>query len=178
MEEKSKKNAGIDIDFGLGKINLNGISEGIEKLLELAGRMNELGSNISEMREVKHDDVKKGVNAVFGISIKTGIGGEDNPIVESFGNVKTGPEGPEVQEEREPLTDLFDEGDRITVIMEMPGVSKDDIVINVKEDMLEVVVEKGRKRYRKEMLLAVKVDERDYSNKYVNGVLEVILKKK
>lgn len=178
MEDKNKKNSGIDFDFGLGKINLNGITEGIEKLLELAGRMNELGVNISEMREVRQDAEKKGVNAVFGISIKTGIGGDDVPVVESFGNVKSSPEGPKIQEEREPLTDVFDEGDSITVIMEMPGVSTDNINISVREDMLEVVAEKGKKRYRKEMMLPVKVSENNFSDKYVNGVLEVILKKK
>ena len=74
--------------------------------------------------------LKKGMKGVFGFSIKTAGGGK--PIVEPFGNIKKTPKGPTVEEEREPITDVFDEKDEIRVYAEMPGVNQEDIKLDIK----------------------------------------------
>ena len=56
------------------------------------------------------------MKGVFGVSIKTAVGGE--PVIESFGNIRKSPVGPSVEEEREPITDLFDEKEEVIIIAE------------------------------------------------------------
>ena len=108
-KEKDKENEGSDIDFGIGKLSLGlgGLLNGIGNLIDLAAKLKEAGGEINKEGEIDLSNLKKGMKGVFGVSIKTAVGGK--PIVESFGNVKKTPKGPTVEEEREPLIDVFDE---------------------------------------------------------------------
>ena len=99
-EKEKKDEAGFEL-FGLG-----GLFKGIEKLVDLAGKLEEKGG-ISKEGELNFDHIKKGMKGVYGFTINTAGGGA--PKVETFGNIKKTPEGPKVDEEREPITDLFNE---------------------------------------------------------------------
>ena len=99
------------------------------------------------------------------------------PVVESFGNVKKTPAGPKVEEEREPITDVFDEDQEIRIYAEMPGVSQEDIKLDLKEDILDISAQTGDRKYHKELLLPAKVKADTLSSNYNNGVLEVKVKK-
>jgi HSP20 family protein len=115
------------------------------------------------------------MKGVYGFSIKTALGGE--PILETFGNIKKSPEGPIVEEEREPLTDVFDEKDEVVVIAEIPGVSEDGVSVDLKGDILEISAVGKNRKYRKEVLLPVQVKKETLSYTYKNGILEVRVKK-
>ena len=99
------------------------------------------------------------------------------PVVESFGNVRKTPEGPKVEEEREPLTDVFDEDQEIRIYAEMPGVNEADIKLDLKEDILDISAQTGDRKYHKEILLPSKVRADTMSSSYNNGILEVKVKK-
>ena len=101
----------MDIDFGIGKLSLGGLLKGIENLVDLAAKLKEAGGEIKKEGEIDLSRLKEGMKGVYGFSIKTAVGGK--PVVETFGNIKKTPEGPVVEEEREPLIDVFDEGDEI-----------------------------------------------------------------
>ena len=116
------------------------------------------------------------MKAVYGFTIKTAVGG-GKPTMETFGNIKKTPEGPKVEEEREPLTDVFDEKEEIVIIAEMPGIEESDLKIDLKEDMLELSAERNSRKYRKELLLPVKVEKAKMKVKYNNGILEIRIKK-
>ena len=115
------------------------------------------------------------MKGVFGFSVKSAIGGK--PIVEPFGNIKKTPQGPKVDEEREPITDVFDEKEEIKVYAEMPGVSKEDIKLDLKEDILDISAHSGDRKYHKEVLLPVKLKAENMTSSYTNGMLEVKIKK-
>jgi len=166
--KEKKDEASFDI-FGLG-----GLFKGIEKLVELAGKLEEKGG-ISKEGEINLDHLKKGMKGVYGFTINTAVGG--SPKVETFGNIKKTPEGPKVDEEREPITDVFDEKDEIVVIAEMPGIEENDIKIDLKEDILEFSAASKTRTYRKELLLPVKVIVSNLSHKFTNGILEIKIKK-
>src|SRR3989304_10528104 len=100
--EKKKKEEEIGFDFGIG-----GLFNGIEKLVDLVAELKEAGGEIKKEGEIDLSHLRKGMNGVFGFSIKTAVGGK--PIVETFGNIKKTPKGPKIEEEREPITDIFDE---------------------------------------------------------------------
>jgi len=184
--KKAKKEEGMDFDFGIG-----GLFKGIEKLVDLAanlkeagpvrsgaprrGTSNGAGGEIKKEGEIDLSHLKEGMKGVFGFSIKTAVGGK--PIVEPFGNIKKTPKGPKIEEEREPITDVFDEKDEIRVYAEMPGVRQEDIKLDLKEDILDISVQSGDRKYHKEILLPVKVKAENLTSSYKNGILEVKIKK-
>jgi len=115
------------------------------------------------------------MKGVYGFSIKTMTGGR--PVVESFGNIKKTPKGPTVEEEREPLTDVFDEKEEVRVYAEMPGVNEEDIKLDLKGDILDILAKSGDRKYHKEILLPVKVKSETLISSYKNGILEVKIRK-
>ena len=168
-KNKDKKDEAAFELFGLG-----GLFKGIEKLVDLAGKLEENGA-MSKEGELNLDHIKKGMKGVYGFTINTAGGG--SPKVETFGNIKKTPEGPKVNEEREPMTDIFDEKDEIVVIAEMPGIEETDIKIDLKEDILEISAVSTSRTYRKEILLPVKLLKTNLSHKFTNGILEIRIKK-
>jgi len=174
-EDKKKKDDSFDIDFGIGKLSLGGLFKGIENLVDLAAKLKEAGGEINKEGEIDLSNLKEGMKGVFGFSVKTALGGK--PIVESFGNVKKTPAGPKVEEEREPITDIFDEDGEIRIYAEMPGVNREDIKLDLKEDILDISAKTGDRKYHKEVLLPAKGQADTMASSYTNGILEVKVKK-
>ena len=177
--KKAKKKEGLDFDFGIG-----GLFKGIEKLVDLAANLKEAGGEIKKEGEIDLSHLKEGMKGVFGFSIKTAVGGK--PIVEPFGNIKKTPKGPKVDEEREPITDVFDEKDEIRVYAEMPGIDEEAITVDFpdivgkgreKGDILEVKAVSKDRKYHKEILLPAKVKPETLEKSYKNGILEIKIKK-
>ena len=173
--KKGKEDDGLNIDFGMGKLGLGGIFKGIGDLVDLAAKLKDAGGEINKEGEFDLSHLKKGMKGVFGVSIKTAVGGK--PVVESFGNVRKTPEGPKVEEEREPITDVFDEDEEIRIYAEMPGVNEADIKLDLKEDILDISAQTGDRKYHKEILLPSKVQTDTLVSSYANGILEIKVKK-
>jgi HSP20 family protein len=169
---KKKEN---EIESGFDMLGLGGLFKGIEKLVDLAGKLQE-GNEINKEGEINLDHLKKGMKGVYGFTIKSATGG-GKPTVETFGNIKKTPEGPKVEEEREPMTDMFDEKDEIVIIAEMPGIEESDLKIDLKGDILDISAERNTRKYRKEFLLPVQVEEEKMKVKYNNGILEIRIEK-
>ncbi len=110
------------------------------------------------------------------------IGPDGIPRIERFGNVKIrrGAEGPvrEVRysEDMEPLVDIYEEKDTITVVAEIPGVEKENIKLKGRGSKLIIDARNSRKYY-KEIDLPHDVDVSRAKATYKNGVLEIKLPK-
>jgi len=77
-------------------------------------------------------------------------------------------------EVREPLTDVFEDKDNVKLYMELPGVEKDDIQLNVTDGHAEIKA----KNFFKAVDLPTKDVEFDKAvANYKNGVLEVTIPK-
>jgi len=172
-EEKTKKKetkGGMDIDLGLG-----GFFKGIENLVNMASKLKNPGEGVQKKGKIDLSHFKEGMKGIFGFSFKTAAGGKT--VVEPFGNIKKTPEGPAIKEEREPITDVFDEQGEIKVYAEMPGISREDIELELKDDILTISAKNVRYKFHKEVMLpAIGNDEAMISN-YKNGVLELSIKK-
>ena len=169
VAERKRKRGG-EFEFGLGSL-----FKGIGNLLDLVSRMTEEGKEeyvqTGEIRGL--GDKAKGV---YGFSIRMGL--EGKPVIEQFGNIKATEKGAMVGEVREPIVDVFDEGERLVVIAELPGVDESGIHIEVKDDILDLSAETRDRKYSKEVLLPSPVDAESMESSYKNGILEIRLRKK
>jgi HSP20 family protein len=154
---------------------LGGWMGGLGNLLEKLGDLAERGEELHRLQELHG----KPVRGVVGFSIKTALGDRNRIKVEPFGNVskdkRTGRVA--VQEVNEPMVDIFDEAHKVLVVAEMPGVAEADVELQLQDDILTISAEKGRKKYRKEVLLPSAFSSGQMSHSCRNGVLEVELTK-
>jgi len=79
-----------------------------------------------------------------------------------------------IDEVREPLTDVFEEQDHLKLYVELPGVEKNDIQLNVTEGHAEV---KAKNFYKVVDLPTRDIEFEKATANYKNGVLEVIIPK-
>ncbi|MGD1157244.1 MAG: Hsp20/alpha crystallin family protein [Terriglobia bacterium] len=147
---------------------LKGLGDLVEKLGELAETRQEL----SKTGEIH--GAGKEVRGIYGFTVKVGLG-EEGPRIEPFGNIRRDAKSgqTEVQEVREPMVDVFEEDDHLLVLAELPGIGKDDVRIDLEDDVLTISAEKRDKKYRKEVLLPRSVSKEKMQVLCNNGVLEI-----
>jgi HSP20 family protein len=118
---------------------------------------------------------------VYGFSMRLGPDGK--PHIEEFGNTKPpkkieGSKGEKVEiAEREPLTDVIESAESISITLEIPGVDKDEIELTVEDDTVSINVDTSSRKYFKEIPLKSRVDPKTSKATYKNGVLDIILEK-
>lgn len=92
-----------------------------------------------------------------------------------------------------PAVDIKDEEDKLVVTTDLPGIDKQDVEINLKEDMLEISAKSGKEREKEEegylrkertytrfyraVRLPTSVKEEGSTAKIDNGVLTITLPK-
>ena len=167
-ESEGKESARVNIDLGLG-----GIFKGLGSLIELLGQMAE--GDEGELTRTGELKQLGRTRAMYGFTVKIGAGGV--PRVERFGNVRETEMGAVVEEVREPMVDVFDEGQEVVVIAEVPGVEESAIQLEIKEDILLLSASDGGRSYTKEVLLPCKVAAETIKSSYRNGILEIRLAK-
>ena len=164
---------------------LGDISEAFREMEEMMTKQFENLSKISPedlAREQKLPDgtqVKSWGPFVYGYSVTVGPDGK--PKVTEFGNLtpetKAQPQA-SVEEKREPLADVIPADNEIRVIVELPGVEKDNIKLSGTATKLTISVDTPERKYYKEVELPAKVDVKKATSKYKNGVLDITVPKK
>ncbi|HWO99051.1 MAG TPA: Hsp20/alpha crystallin family protein [Methylococcus sp.] len=152
---------------------VEGILSGLTSLID---KLNELAKTGKELRESGEFGGGKGDQrwrGVFGVRVRT-LGGEE-PSVEPFGNLHRDREQgytvtPEVLE---PMVDVFEEADHTLVIAEVPGVSLEDVQVDLKDDILTIDAARGNKKYHKELLLPRAYAREKLQLTCNNGILEI-----
>jgi HSP20 family protein len=174
--EKKREEEPIEFDLGLGKLSFGGILKGFGSLIELAAKLAEEGGEVRrEKAFTARGHGGKALKGIFGVSIRTLQGGKS--VFETFGNIKKTPQGPVVQEAREPIVDLFDENGCIRLIAELPGVGDEGLSIELKGDILNLNAAGKERQYAKEILLPCPVKKESLQKSFRNGVLEITLEK-
>lgn len=167
----------IELDFGIGKLSFGGLFDGIGKLVDLAQRAEKTGGELRREGVLKGFGGRKDVRGVYGFTVRTGLG-RSGARVETFGNIKKTKKGPRVAESREPITDIFDEKEHVSIVVELPGVAESNIKINFKGDILILEAKSASRKYSKEIVLPTEIDITSKETKFHNGILEVKFKKK
>jgi HSP20 family protein len=152
----------------------SGILDGLTDLAEKLQDMSEKGETLSKTGEFTTSG--KGMKGVYGFTMRTGLGEQQDQVrVQPFGNIKRDKDTGKtvVQEIREPLVDIFEEKDCTVLVAEMPGINKKDIRLDVRDDVLSIVAEKGDKKYRKEVLLKHGLTMEKITMTCNNGIVEI-----
>ena len=118
-----KKQSGDETDEEETTGGFGALFRGLGDFVELMGGLVEQGERRTERQgSFRVKGLGDEARGVYGFSIRTGLGGV--PHVQRFGNIRPTPKGPIVDEIREPLVDVFDEGAEIMVTAELPGVGR------------------------------------------------------
>lgn len=155
--------------------------------------MRQMGIDPTEFRRLFDDmqrnmsealkDFQKDPSRSFVSGFSVRVGPDGKPHFSSFGNkpvVKPGAAGgvPAIDTtEREPLTDVIDEGKRLAITLEVPGVDRKDIDVHMTEHELEISVDNEKRKYHKVVRLPAQVDPKTTKATYNNGVLDVTVEK-
>jgi len=159
------------------------LDEMINKMLkEVWEELDEFAMESRRFLELPPDEVLKERKGIVGRPLVYGfritIGPDGKPKIEEFGNVKRVGRRPQITEEAEPLVDVYDEGEKIRVVAEIPGVEKDKIKLKAVGRKLIIRASNGDRKYYKEVELPDEVDIKKAKARYKNGVLEVEIPKK
>lgn len=139
---------------------------------------------MDDIRRMTEEMMKMFSNAQPGKPVVHGfkihIGPDGKPRIEDFGNkpIKSPKGEPLISEEREPLTDIIEGDDDVAVTVELPGVEKNDIDVNVTNDALEIKVDNPNRKYHKSLNLPCDVIPKTTKATYKNGILDVVIKRK
>ncbi|MBU2704761.1 Hsp20 family protein [Zooshikella marina] len=159
---------------------VEGILRGLGDLVEKLGDLAEKGEQLKQGGEFEsktHDG--RDIKGSYGVSVKVGLT-EDEQLVTPFekGEDTSSMSESAVKETAEPAVDVFDEGDIIQIIAELPGIGPNDVTLNLHGDVLTIHAERGAKKFYKEMLLPHECSNEGISTQCNNGILEVLLKKR
>jgi HSP20 family protein len=172
--------------------------QAFEEMQEEMGRMfnqfTEIHTNapedlVSEYQTPDGGKVREVGPIVYGYTMTVGPDGK--PKVREFGNVKSLGGGTgrtrlgettrnkqQITSEREPLVDVNTTDNEVKVVLEMPGVKKEEIKINAFDGSVEVIANNPQRKYHKSVELPQGVDIGTVKSTYNNGILEITFNKK
>lgn len=144
---------------------------------------------VREYKNAEGNKVREVGPIIYGYSVT--IGPDGKPRVREFGNVKTSNRGiknqsrfgnidsePVLSAEREPLADITTTDKEIKVILEMPGVRKEDILINAYDSTIEIISNDPKRRYHRTVEVPPEANIETVRSTYNNGILELTFDKK
>ena len=162
-----------DWDIRFGRQLFEDIDREFSEAEEMLNRM------FRTVREMKPSDISGVFPYYYGYQIT--VGSDGKPHVREFGNVRPSARGlVEQSGVREPLVDtaLDEKEHTLTITAEMPGVTKQDIRVNISEDHVSIRAEKGEKKYHTDIPVNVALDDTAAKATYANGILELKIKLK
>ncbi|MEM3030594.1 MAG: archaeal heat shock protein Hsp20 [Candidatus Micrarchaeia archaeon] len=180
MFPRKKKGTGFFFDIGDIEDEFERIRQEMERMMGDMFRFSEFPEEVKEERGPKGERIIRRGPFVYGFSMRVGPDGK--PQFQEFGNVKpmiravAGGEG--APGEMEPLVDVIQEKEVVTVIAELPGVAKEDIHLKATEDKLSIKVDTPERKYSKTVHLPVKVKPETAKASYKNGVLDVKIQRR
>jgi HSP20 family protein len=109
------------------------------------------------------------------------VGPDGQPIVNTFGNADqfngstAGSRPQNVSESQDPAVDVLEskKDNSIKIIVEMPGVTKENIKVTENQGMVNITAENGDRKYNKNIPTGKKLDADKSKANYLNGILEL-----
>jgi len=142
---------------------------------------------IRSMLESRIDTEEMGEPLIWGYSMTQH--GNEPPEIREFGNVSLRDEmfsgiglehhGRAAHVEsgvRKPLVDIMEAEDSLHVVVEMPGITKEDVNLEISGTVLNITAKNEDRKYSERVELPARVLADSAKATYKNGVLEVVFK--
>ncbi len=172
-----------------GTLNIFGLKLDLAELIDspesLKGRLEELREKLKAAggKEVLSDEEwRQGGASITGHIRTRGLFGEQEFHLGTTG--KRGKRQPgkptmEPPEVVEPPVDVFDDGQEVTIVADVPGISPQDLELKLEGNVFSLSTKAtARRSYRKELHLGADLDPDSLQSTCHNGVLEVRLRKR
>lgn len=140
----------------------------------------EIDKLFDELTRESFESITRGQRRVIGpyyYGFSVTIGPDGVPRVREWGNIKPGTVRPRISDTIEPFVDVIEEEENVRIIVDMPGVEKDDIQLEATEAEVIVSAERGDRKYFKTIRLPARVKPESAKAQYKNGVLTIMLEK-
>lgn len=154
---------------------IEGLLGGLSALLGTLGELAQKGEELKRSGQFATRDGRD-VKFHYGVSVRTLDGGRDLRV-EPFGNLRPDPtaQAP-ARGVREPMVDIFEEEDHVQVVVEMPGIAREDATFTIDRGVLRIAGKRGSTRYAKDLPLpgsGLRLDPQ--AIRWNNGVFELRL---
>jgi len=138
-----------------------------------------ISDNIEEfMQDTNDEQFRPNRNFVQGFDLNIASHGEINaPRSENDGPVFLDGKHEKSEKSDFPI-DIMETDEEIFVTVNIPGIEKEDIVLNVTDDSLEITINAFNLKYHKAHKLPCNVKPKETRSSYKNGVLDIIMKRK
>lgn len=166
-KEKSEGIAGSVLK-GMGDIipGLSGLIKGLEKSPAFEERLKKIDEEVG--RKLREEPLKRTEGRTPHIRTSFSY----HPLVKSKPSFKEKVETPPAPKSKEPLVDVFDEGDHLRIIAELPGVEEKDIKVSLKSDKLTISADTPNRKYHQAVTLPCSPKGK-LKKAYRKGVLEI-----
>jgi HSP20 family protein len=174
---------------GAGPVGLDAFAEISKRLGDLAEHLKGAidseptgeGEERSSQRTFTISTPKGPLTGVAGYSVRFGSSTVEEAIkartgAAGAGSERPGPKRPDVETVREPLVDVHDEGERIVVTAELPGVQIEDVGVEIKGRVLVIETHSAR-RFRSVVNLPADVAATTLATSLRNGILQASVQK-
>jgi HSP20 family protein len=161
------------------KTGLEGLFKGIAGILQMANdiavRAGGDDSTPVDVRRTASTGIPGAVNVVYGASLR--VGARVAPPRRRPRTLRQNARRePIIDDTREPLADLFDEGDHFLVIAELPGVDGAGVHWTLERNTIVTIqAESADRKYVKQIELPGLASDHGAVSCYANGVLELRL---
>lgn len=161
--------------------NIGSIFKGLDRFINIVGDMIDNDKNEVDIKgTINNPDKSKKIVGKYGFNIKLGTdeisGLKDiktlNTIRNKFNIEKEGPKT------IEPVTDIFDEEDKVIVVMELTGVKQQDINLQIDENILKLRADGNGNCYSKNIKLRFTPKLENINSKLNNAIYSITINKK
>jgi len=132
-------------------------------------------SSIQEMIDEISNEIDMPNRTVYGLCIEIEADGKTR--ITEFADLPLRQRDTKSFEERKMVTDIIEDDKEVAITVELPGVEREDINLNVTKDSLEITVDNPKRKHHKRFGLPCSVKPNTMKSTYKNGVLDVSIKK-
>jgi len=105
------------------------------------------------------------------------IGPDGKPEIGKFGHTRRSYFTGDENSLRVPITDIIERERELVILVELPGVDKEDIRLSARKNRIHILASSEKRRYKKVIPLPRSVDVNSLRSEYRNGILEIKLNK-
>lgn len=148
--------------------NIGSIFKGLDRFINIVADMIEKDENEVDISGTINDPEKnKKIVGKYGVNIK--LGGE------KFGELKNIDKI--IPKVIEPMTDVFEEADKVIVVMELPMVVEADINLEINENIITINAASNENRYFKNIKLKFTPMPNSLKAKLNNSIYSIVINK-